>query len=131
MSTVHICVMVLTVLAVTSRTNSQTVYSGVISLVIGILFVLKMIYQIKYIPQALYDAHCNETDTGNSTSGNSTSNSTFVVNNPNNNTANWLGFNKLLEGQTLMQLLSEYIVYIVALTAYNMILLHQQRKRYI
>lgn len=69
-------------------------------------------------------------DAGNSTTPNSTTpNATVVVNNPNNNTANWLGFNKLVEGQTLMQLLSGYIVYIVALTAYNLILIHQQRKR--
>lgn len=52
------------------------------------------------------------------------------MNNPNNNTANWLGFNKLVEGQTLIQLLSGYIVYIVTLTIYNLILLHQQRKRW-
>ena len=66
----------------------------------------------------------------NSTSGNSTTNiSTVVVNNPNNNTANWLGFSKLEDGQTLINLLHGYIMYIVALTAYNLILIHQQRKR--
>lgn len=56
------------------------------------------------------------------------SNST-VINNPNNNTANWIGFNKLVKDQTLMQLLNDYIVYIVALTVFNLILLYQQRKR--
>lgn len=64
----------------------------------------------------------------NFTFGNSTINNT-TVNNPNNNTANWLGFNKLVDGQTLMQLLSGYIVYIVALSVFNLILMHQQRKR--
>lgn len=54
---------------------------------------------------------------------------TTVHNNPNNNTANWVGFNKLLEGETLMHQLSDYIIYIVAVTIYNLILIHQQRKR--
>lgn len=61
----------------------------------------------------------------NSTTNNST------VNNPNNNTANWIGFNKLTPNETLMQFLSGYIGYIVALTIYNLILLYQQRKRYV
>lgn len=75
----------------------------------------------------LNQSTANATD-GNSTVSNSTeSNST--TNNPNNNTANWLGFNKVIEGQTLTQLLSGYIVYIVALSAFNLILMHQQRKR--
>lgn len=56
-------------------------------------------------------------------------NTTIVINDPTNNTANWIGFNKLVKGQTLMQLLENYIVYIVALTVYNIILLVQQRKR--
>lgn len=60
-SAVHISIVVLTVLACTSRTNTQAVYSGFISLVAGILFVLKMIYQIEYIPQYYYDVHCNDT----------------------------------------------------------------------
>lgn len=58
-------------------------------------------------------------------------NTTFVINDPTNNTANWIGFNKLVKGQTLMQLLENYIFYIVALTIYNVILLTQQRKRYV
>lgn len=54
-----------------------------------------------------------------------------MANNPNNNTANWIGFYKLVDDETLMDMLSRYIVYIVALTGYNLILLHQQRKRYV
>ncbi|XP_055299200.1 piezo-type mechanosensitive ion channel component isoform X31 [Sitodiplosis mosellana] len=148
-SAIHIAIITLTVIAVTSRTNTQTIYSGFISLTIASLFILKMIYQIEYIPQNAYDVNCtnanstndnsttiNSTD-GNSTVSNSTvsnstaGNTTIVVNDPNNNTANWVGFNKLVAGQTLMQLLSGYIVYIVALTAYNLILLYQQRKRFL
>lgn len=56
-------------------------------------------------------------------------NTTIVINDPTNNTANWIGFNKLVRGQTLMQLLENYIFYIVALTVYNVILLAQQKKR--
>lgn len=46
-----------------------------------------------------------------------------------NNTANWLGFNKMVTGQTLIQYLSGYIVYIVALSAFNLVSMHQYRKR--
>lgn len=60
-SAIHTAVIVLTVLAVTSRTNIQTIFSGVISLVVAVLLILKMIYQIEYIPQSSYDVHCNKT----------------------------------------------------------------------
>lgn len=59
-SALHISLITLTVLAVTARTNVQTVFSGVISLVVAILTVLKMIYQIDYIPQKLYDVNCTD-----------------------------------------------------------------------
>lgn len=58
MSAVHISIVVLTVIAVTSRTNTQTIYSGFISLAVGSLFILKMIYQIEYIEQKVYDVNC-------------------------------------------------------------------------
>lgn len=57
-SAVHIAIIVLTVFAVISRTNTQTIYSGFISLAVGILFIMKMIYQIEYIPQKAYDVNC-------------------------------------------------------------------------
>lgn len=57
-SAVHIIIVVLSVIAVTSRTNTQTIYSGFISLTVGSLFILKMIYQIAYINQNKYDVNC-------------------------------------------------------------------------
>lgn len=57
-SAIHIAIIVLTVIGITSRTNTQTIYSGFISLTLGSLFILKMIYQIKYIPQKSFDVHC-------------------------------------------------------------------------
>lgn len=57
-SAIHISIIVLTVIAVTSRSNTQTIYSGFISLAVGCLFILKMIYQIEYIPQKSYDVNC-------------------------------------------------------------------------
>lgn len=57
-SAIHIAIIALTVIAVTSRTNSQTIYSGLISLTISTMFILKMIYQIEYIPQNSYDVNC-------------------------------------------------------------------------
>lgn len=57
-SVIHIVIIVLTVLAVTARTNTQTIYSGFISLAVGCLFILKMIYQIEYIRQKRYDVNC-------------------------------------------------------------------------
>lgn len=65
----------------------------------------------------------------NALNNNASNNATIIINNSNNNTANWLGFNKLVANETLMDLLSGYIGYIVALTVYNLILLYQQRKR--
>lgn len=153
MSCVHIAIVVLTALTTMAHTNTQTVFSGVISLAIAILLVLKMVYQMSFNSQADFDVHCNSSvrnftfffrssilfsislsqiPNENDTSiilSNSTSNTTFVVNNPNNNTANWIGFHKLVSGQTLMDLLSNYIIFIVGLTFYNIILLMQQRKR--
>lgn len=60
-SVIHIAVMVLTTFAVTSRTNTQAIYSGVISLVIGIFLVLKMVYQMNFNQQSDFDSHCNST----------------------------------------------------------------------
>lgn len=120
-SALHIAVITLTVLAVTARTNVQTVFSGVISLVVAILTVLKMIYQIDYIPQASYDVNCTDTPVTNATK---------PFNDPDTNNANWIGFNKLEKGAPLMDVLHGYIFYIVAVTAYNFILLQQQRQRF-
>lgn len=165
-SAVHISIVILSVIAVTSRTNTQTIYSGFISLTVGVLFILKMVYQIEYIKQSIYDVNCTvrlvhlwynftvlrfnlknsvslqssatpiippNPDNGtvaNGTVANATEPIVLqLINDPNNNTANWLGFNKLEEGQNLMDLLNGYITYIVALTVYNLILMHQQRKR--
>lgn len=60
-SVIHIAVMGLTALAVTSRTNTQAIYSGVISLVIGVFLALKMVYQMNFNVQSDYDANCNST----------------------------------------------------------------------
>lgn len=60
-SVIHIAVMVLATFAVTSRTNSQAIYSGVISLVVGIFLVLKMVYQMNFNQQSDFDSHCNST----------------------------------------------------------------------
>lgn len=61
-SAVHIIIMVLAVLTATARSGVQTVLSGVISLVVAVLTILKMIYQIDYIPQSKFDVSCNVTD---------------------------------------------------------------------
>lgn len=57
-SAVHIAIITLTVIATTSRTNTQTIYSGFISLTVASLFILKMIYQIEYIQQNAYNVTC-------------------------------------------------------------------------
>lgn len=57
-SAIHIAIIVLSVIAVTSRTNTQTIYSGFISLTVGSLFILKMIYQIDYIDESDYAVNC-------------------------------------------------------------------------
>lgn len=57
-SAIHIAIIALTVIACTSRTNTQTIYSGFISLTVSSFFILKMIYQIKYINQNFYNTNC-------------------------------------------------------------------------
>lgn len=130
-SAIHIAIIAFTLCATTSRTNTQTIYSGVISLIIGILLILKMIYQIKYIGQEKFDAHCNETDANSTMPMNKTIPANETINDPNTNNANWLGFNKLVDDQTLMQLFDSYINYIIIVTIYNVILMAQQRKRFL
>lgn len=57
-SCIHIAVVVLTVFAVTSHTNTQTVYSGLVSLVIGVFLILKMVYQMKFADAEFFVPDC-------------------------------------------------------------------------
>lgn len=59
-SCIHIAVVVLAVFAVTSRTNSQAIYSGLISLAIGTFLILKMIYQMNFFVHTGFVANCTE-----------------------------------------------------------------------
>lgn len=58
-SVLHIAIVVLTAAACASRSHLQTVFSRLISLVIGVLLILKMIYQIQYIDQSLTTVDCS------------------------------------------------------------------------
>lgn len=57
-SCIHIAVIVLTVFAVTSHTNTQTVYSGLVSLVIGVFLILKMVFQMNFADPEFFVPDC-------------------------------------------------------------------------
>lgn len=53
--------MLLSILAVTFSAKTQKVYIGIISYAIGILFVVKMIYQLKLVISIPFYTECNKT----------------------------------------------------------------------
>lgn len=55
----HITLVILTVIAITSRSSLQILVSRVISVFVAILFIVKMIYQIDFIEHNNYDVVCN------------------------------------------------------------------------
>lgn len=57
-SVLHLSIIVLSSAACASRSHLQAVFSRMISLVIGVLLILKMIYQIQYIDQSLTTVDC-------------------------------------------------------------------------
>ncbi|XP_037048036.1 piezo-type mechanosensitive ion channel component isoform X2 [Bradysia coprophila] len=120
-SILHLLVVLLASIAVTSRTYVQGVFTRCISLIIGVLLILKMIYQITYIDQTVYNTDC----TGNETLTNET------INNPNTNDANWFGFYKITGDETLATILKGYIAYILITTIHTIILMRQKRKRFL
>lgn len=58
-SVMHILIIVLATAAATSKSQMQSFMTRVISLVIGILFILKMVYQIEYINHSQYNVVCD------------------------------------------------------------------------
>lgn len=58
-SFLHLLLIIMASIAVTSRTYVQSVFTRCISLIIGVLLILKMIYQIQYIDQNRYNVNCN------------------------------------------------------------------------
>lgn len=58
-SVLHLLLILMASIAVTSRTYVQSVFTRCISLIVGVLLILKMIYQIKYIDQNKYNIYCD------------------------------------------------------------------------
>ncbi|XP_059615886.1 piezo-type mechanosensitive ion channel component isoform X4 [Phlebotomus argentipes] len=108
----HIFFTAIIVIAALSRTDSQITISRIFSVIVAVLFLAKMIYQVKYIEHTNYDVICN-----NET-------------NPNGiNNADWFGFHKISENSTLTALLKNYIGYIAIVTIDAIIRYHQKIKR--
>lgn len=121
-SVLHISIIVLASAACASRSHLQTVFSRIISLVIGVLLILKMVYQIQYIDQSLTTVDC-----GN---GNSTPPPPNVtVNDPGNNTVNWLGLYKAGSGE-FSAMIDGYMKYLLFVTLYTYICLRLKRQRF-
>ncbi|XP_055681362.1 piezo-type mechanosensitive ion channel component isoform X3 [Lutzomyia longipalpis] len=108
----HIFFTAIIVIAALSRTDSQILISRIFSVIVAVLFLAKMIYQVKYIEHHNYDVICNN------------------VTNPNGiNNADWFGFHKISENSTLTELLKNYIGYIAIVTIDAIIRYHQKIKR--
>uniref|UniRef100_A0A1L8DF30 Putative piezo-type mechanosensitive ion channel component isoform x14 n=1 Tax=Nyssomyia neivai TaxID=330878 RepID=A0A1L8DF30_9DIPT len=108
----HIFFTAIIVIAALSRTDSQILISRIFSVIVAVLFLAKMIYQVKYIVHTNYDVICNN------------------VTNPNGiNNADWFGFHKISENSTLTLLLRNYIGYIAIVTIDAIIRYHQKIKR--
>lgn len=122
-SVLHISIIVLSAAAVASRSHFQAVFSRMISVVIGALLILKMIYQIQYIDQSLTTVDC-----GNTNSSVPPSNET--INDPNNNTVNWLGLYKATPDRTFPIMIQGYIYYLVLVTLYTIVCLRLKRHRF-
>lgn len=95
-----------------SHLEMQTVYNGIVSFTVGCLFILKMIYQIDFFPQGDYDVNCSTVR--------------FPI-----NIANWIGLQKVADGESMAHHLKSYIIFIVVLCVYNLILMHRKRIRFV
>lgn len=62
-SVIHILIIVLVAASATSKSQMQSIMTRVISLVIGILLILKMIYQIEYIDHSNSNVLCEVSST--------------------------------------------------------------------
>ncbi|XP_055712299.1 piezo-type mechanosensitive ion channel component isoform X3 [Phlebotomus papatasi] len=108
----HIFFTAIIVIAALSTTDSQILISRIFSVIVAVLFLTKMIYQVKYIEHTNYDVVCN-----NET-------------NPNGiNNADWFGFHKISKNSTLTELLKNYIGYIAIVTIDAIIRYNQKIKR--
>lgn len=57
-SVLHVPLISMALIAATSRKYLQLVLTRCISLIVGVLVILKMIYQIEYIEQNKYNVYC-------------------------------------------------------------------------
>lgn len=58
-SVLHILIIVLTAVATTSKSRPQSIMTRFISLIIGVLLIIKMIYQIEYIDHSKNNVICD------------------------------------------------------------------------
>lgn len=140
-SFLHLLLIIMASIAVTSRTNVQSVFTRCISLIIGVLLILKMIYQIEYIVQNKYNVDCQVMHFQVCAKvfyikiifyiqNNATINPTNeTINDPAKNDANWFGFTKITGTDTLATILKGYISYILITTIHTILLMNQKRKR--
>lgn len=136
----HIFFTAIIVIAALSTTDSQILISRIFSVIVAVLFLTKMIYQVKYIEHTNYDVVCNVRRMQNLCKLISVTfyiaNNNFVINcfqnetNPNGiNNADWFGFHKISQNSTLTELLKNYIGYIAIVTIDAIIRYNQKIKR--
>jgi hypothetical protein len=112
----HFSFVILGVMGLRAKTESQFLVTRVASLVSSILLITTMIYQVEYIDQSNYEANC--------TLDNSTDASTLVTNN-----AMWIGFKKATSENKLSDLIRPYLLFIVLVSVHSFIILYQTINR--
>uniref|UniRef100_A0A8D9ARX6 Piezo-type mechanosensitive ion channel component n=1 Tax=Cacopsylla melanoneura TaxID=428564 RepID=A0A8D9ARX6_9HEMI len=113
---IHMSFIILTVISTTLSSRLQNIIIHITSVTVSILMLLKMIYQIEYIKHGEWNVTCT-----NSTPG---PNKTY-------NSAEWLGFYKVSDSNTLAHLLSGYIAVIMVVTLNTVVCTRQKYKRHL
>jgi piezo-type mechanosensitive ion channel component 1/2 len=107
----HFAFIILGVVGLKAKTESQFLITRLASLASAILLITTMIYQVDYIDHENYEANCttNELDANKS-----------VTNN-----AEWVGFKKESKSLKLTDLIKPYLLYIVLVSVHSFIVLYQ------
>ncbi|XP_055298732.1 piezo-type mechanosensitive ion channel component-like isoform X4 [Sitodiplosis mosellana] len=122
-SSFNLLLNVLVILACLCENYTTRLSCGIISLVAGVIVILKMLYQLFKVPQEFLDLFCF-------TDANTNIPIVSLTMCDTNNTAQWIGIQKLNNEENLLQFLGPYLIFLAASTVFTSILYHQKRKRF-
>ncbi|XP_073942032.1 piezo type mechanosensitive ion channel component isoform X3 [Choristoneura fumiferana] len=112
----HVPIMVIVAPALLLNARKQRAIILFISTLISIYFMLKMMYQIEYIPHNFFDVNCTINEV------NDTNLTTY-------NNAEWMGFQKATPSRPLAVVLKGYIGLIAVITFHSLVTYRQQAIR--